>query len=560
MSCLEKQYASHKAGVRHPFNLDSFMDETDREVMNLTDRAFKSLCIGDEAIYNDSELVPSLVDCHKPLVEEKPKKPRENSSVKKHGAHRPNGVYNTPWQTNKNTSNVSSLFAALTSKKSNDMKMTNGDSWDKSALLSIQTELSEFSSDYQNHLLNKDFCQNKSHRIQDVHKSSGKSKNQHSKSTKLRKLNSKNFFLHSEFSPFQSWGDLNRFGLENMGLFRCSSPAGLYDSPLYTELENSNTLPVPKANKRETSQSTSPREPGHKSKHDLLQKIAPPVPEKPSELKLPQMPNVQIETLQPQVLLTSSGSFQRCQSEGDLYAPWRKNRSRAKGTVQPLISSPDCERANPVDECAIQKKKEVKTVEEPTCLNSTPFNILQLLTPIIPSRQGTGTSDILQAVHSPAVLDIPGLHETEIRPSPDIKREGYKSKASGLLFNLKDNRKRVKATYSPPKFKGLDAADQNKLSPLIEQDMPKDFLQSPEIADAKTASAVRNTDRCPMSPKTADTQSSQSSSHIKSALPDDFLGLSLLHAGSPVVSLKAKRTLCPKLHIHLYICTENVVR
>ncbi|KAI5609715.1 hypothetical protein C0J50_5695 [Silurus asotus] len=541
MSCLEKQYASHKAGVRHPFNLDSFMDETDREVMNLTDRAFKSLCIGDEAIYNDSELVPSLVDCHKPLVEEKPKKPRENSSVKKHGAHRPNGVYNTPWQTNKNTSKVSSLFAALTSKKSNDMKMTNGDSWDKSALLSIQTELSEFSSDYQNHLLNKDFCQNKSHHIQDVHKSSGKSKYQHSKSTKLRKLNSKNFFLHSEFSPFQSWRDLNRFGLENMGLFRCSSPAGLYDSPLYTELDNSNILPVPKANKRETSQSTSPREPGHKSKLDLLQKTAPPVPEKPSELKLPQMPNVQIETLQPQVLLTSSGSFQRCQSEGDLYAPWRKNRSRAKGTVQPLISSPDCERANPVDECAIQKKKELKTVKEPTCLNSTPFNILQLLTPIIPSRQGTGTSDILQAVHSPAVLDIPGLHETEIRPSPDIKREGYKSKASGLLFNLKDNRKRVKATYSPPKFKGLDAADQNKLSPLIEQEMPKDFLQSPEIADAKTASAVRNTDRCPMSPKTADTQSSQSSSHIKSALPDDFLGLSLLHAGSPVVSLKAKK-------------------
>lgn len=556
MTCLEKQHLSHKASMQHPSNLDTYMDETDREVMNLTDRAFKSLCVGDEAIYNDSELFLSPVDCHKPLAEEIPKKPRENSAldVKKHGTHRPNGVYSTPWQMTKSTLKVPSLFAAFAAKKNSDVKITNGDSWDKSALLSIQTELSEFSSDYQKHLMDEHIYHVKNH-----YKPSGKetgnkpiqkSKNQQSKSTKLRKLNSKNFFLHSEFSPFQSWGDFNRFGLQNVEMFPCNTPGGLYNSPLYRELNHSNRLHEPEPNKRQTSQSTSPLEPQHKSKSGFSQRMAqakktgPLVPEKPSDLKFPKLPDIQFETLQPQVLPTSSGSFQRCQSEGDLYAPWRKSRSRVKGVLQPFASSPGCERSNTGEEGAKQNKKEVRMVEEATCLNSTPFSISQLLTPVIPSRQDTGTSEILQSVHSPTALDIAALHEPEIRPSPDIKREGYRSKASGLLFNLKDNRKRVKATYSPPKFKALDAEDQNKLSPLIEQELTKHVLESPGITDFKSTTTVQKTDVYPVSPEAADLQSSQSSSHINSTLPDDFLGLSLLQAGnrgSPIKSSKSKK-------------------
>ncbi|GAA6091627.1 cardiac-enriched FHL2-interacting protein isoform X1 [Tachysurus ichikawai] len=505
------------------------MDETDREVMNLTDRAFKSLCIGDEAIYNDSELLPSPVDCHKPLAEEIPKKPQGNFAldVKKHGVHQPNGMYNRPQQI-KNTLKVSSLFAAFASKKNNETKMTNGDSWDKSALLSIQTELSEFSSDYQNHLKNEHNDQVKSHfktsekgtdnkSHQDIFNSAGKSSKNHHK---LRKLNSKNLFLHSEFSPFRSWEDLNRFSLDNVEMFTCSSPDGLYDSPIYREL-NSNISHVPETNKRETSQSTSPL---LKSKHNLLQFTAtvPSVAENHSEINFPKLPDGQIKSLQPQVLLTSSGSFQRCQSEGDICAPWRKNRSRPKGIVQPL-SSAACERSNTAEQGAIHNKKEIRTVEEATSLNSTPFNISQLLTPVIPSRQGTGTLEILQSVQSPTDLNIPVLHETDIHPSPDIKREAYKSKASSLLFNLKDNRKRVKATYSPQKFKGLDAADKIKLSPLIEQ-------VATQNTDSKTTSNVQKINMYPLSPETADIQSSQSSGPLNSTLPDDFLGLSLLQA------------------------------
>ncbi|KAG7325451.1 hypothetical protein KOW79_011767 [Hemibagrus wyckioides] len=559
MSCLEKQHVSHKASMQHPSNLDSFMDETDREVMNLTDRAFKSLCIGDEAIYNDSELLPTPVDCHKPLAEEIPKKAQDNFAldVKKCGAHRPNGMYNRPGQI-KNTSKVSSLFAAFAYKKNNDTKMTNGDSWDKSTLLSIQTELSEFSSDYQNHLRIEHSDQVKSHRKstdkgtvnkspQDISNSSRKSsKNQKSKSTKLRKLNSKNLFLHSEFSPFRSWGDLNRFGLDNVEMFPCSSPAGFYDSPVYREQNNSNILHVPEPNIRETSQSTSPLEPLHKSKLKFL-----PVPEKHSELNFPKLPDVHIETLQPQVLLMSSGSFQRCQSEGDICAPWRKSRNRSKGIVQPLISSPVCERLNTGEQGSVQNEKEVRTVEEATCLNSTPFNISQLLTPVIPSRQGTGTLEILQSVQSPADLDIPALHETEIRPSPDIKREGYKSKASSLLFNLKDNRKRVKATYSPPKFKVLDVVEQTKLSPLLEQVVTQNVLESPENTYSKTMSITQKNSLYPLSPETVDIQSFQSSGQVNNTLPDDFLGLSLLQAENKGSKKKhLAKTTYPSLNLY----------
>ncbi len=126
------------------------MDEIDREVMSLTDRAFKSLCIGDEAIYNDSEFSPSLVSCQKPIVEDVSKKAQQStfSAAKKLNSYPLNGA-NDPLSRSIKSSKDSSFFAAFCSHKNGESsKMTNGDSWDKSALLSIQRELSEFSSDY----------------------------------------------------------------------------------------------------------------------------------------------------------------------------------------------------------------------------------------------------------------------------------------------------------------------------------------------------------------------------------------------------------------------------
>ncbi|XP_072522830.1 uncharacterized protein [Salminus brasiliensis] len=538
--------------MQHLCYLDSFMDETDREVMSLTDRAFKSLCIGDEAIYNDSEFSPPLVSCYKPLAEEVPKKTQESCSftVKKHETHPLNGVNDMPWHINKN----SSLFTAFAAKKNGDTtKMLNGDSWDKSALLSIQRELSEFSSDYQNSIADKHGFQVKNHlksseksnkSSKDTSSQSGKSsKSKHSKSSKLRKLNSRNFFLHSELSPFQSWRDLNKFpfGLENIEIFQSNGPPEWYDSPLYKKLTMSHSLHVPGSNKEVERQNTSVPALEDKPEAEITQHTAnavtsiPLKPEKHSESET---------HTKSQIVLASSGSEQRCQSEGDHSAPWRKNRSRAKSVVPPvgqsLMSSLSCEKTKAVDEDALPIKKEVRTMEEQGSTSSTPFNILQLLTPVIPSRQGTGSSEVLQAVLSPSTLDLPLLPEREKRPSPEIKREGYKSIASSLLFNLKDNRKRVKTMYSPPKFKGLEPADQNKLSPLIEQVLTKDGQEVAEIPDAEITSAVHQKAPASLPPEAAGQQKYTPSGHINGGLPDDFLALSLLQPlksnKSPVVN------------------------
>ncbi|XP_062859384.1 cardiac-enriched FHL2-interacting protein [Trichomycterus rosablanca] len=534
MSYPEKRHVSHKAGMQHLSYLDSFMDETDREVMSLTDRAFKSLCIGDEAIYNDSGLSPSPVDWHKPLAEDK----REKSfwDVKNHGVHRANGLSNKPWQMIENSSKLSSLFG--------DAKVTNGDSWDKSALLSIQKELSEFS--YQNHFAEEQFHHARNHlklsengSAKDTSMQSGKSsKNKQIKSSKLRKLNSKNSFLHSEFSAFRSWGDLNRFRLDSISqtIFQKCPTTELYDSQLYKELATSNRLPAPAPwSSRDTDLKNATPEPQHEPKPVVSQQAG-------QTLNVEQIEAHRTPQLQQPQLQTSSGLVQRCQSDGDLSAPWRKKRSRPKG-VPTLKSSSVSERSKPADEGAMSIRQEVRTMEEPASSSSTPFSILHLLTPVIPSRQGTESSEVLQSVLSPMAAELPRLLGTEVRPSPEVKRESYKAMASGLLFNLKDNRKRVKAMYSPPKFKQSNSsAGQNETSSLVEQDATVDKLPLPEVSDAKPSSPLGQHEHLsPLRPETADMQKSPCTpcnTHLNSGLPDDFLALSLLQDGG----LKSKRS------------------
>lgn len=233
MSILDKRSVCLRVTRHHrrlSSSCESIMDEADREVSTLTDRAFRSLCIGDEAVYSDAEfagLSPLPGSCLlKPLADEHSRKVMENApggiaTIK----HSSNGVTTAAWQ----HKNVSSLLSAFTTGKNGDgTKMANGmlaesgtESWDKSALLSIQRELAEFSTDFHG-----GFAHNRKHCGSSDNKSSKKSskdtsgaplgksnsKSKHSKSSsKLRKLNSRNFFLHSEFSPFQAWKDLQHF-------------------------------------------------------------------------------------------------------------------------------------------------------------------------------------------------------------------------------------------------------------------------------------------------------------------------------------------------------------
>ncbi|XP_019901804.1 uncharacterized protein LOC106024298 isoform X2 [Esox lucius] len=158
MTCVEKHpHVSHRSAMLHhrfPNGFSEiFMDETDREVSTLTDRAFRSLCVGDEAVYNDEVSHGySPFSCHKPLVGDPLKKTKDAGKK-----HQVNSAQDTqPWRQQKGMSSMSLLKAFSATEencqglliKNGDFQDNNGDSWDKSALLSIERELSEFSSDY----------------------------------------------------------------------------------------------------------------------------------------------------------------------------------------------------------------------------------------------------------------------------------------------------------------------------------------------------------------------------------------------------------------------------
>ncbi|XP_038592470.1 cardiac-enriched FHL2-interacting protein-like [Micropterus salmoides] len=491
MNCVEKRHMSHRVGsmLHHRFPngfADLLMDETDREVSTLTDRAFRSLCVGDDAVYNDEFLYGySPFSCHKPLVGEPLKKTHHKES-KKQGQNKNDKNYAQPWkqQQQKNISQMSSFLKALsaTEESCEGMLITNGcmtdskgESWDKSALRSIQRELSEFSSDYNTNLTDGHYNNHHRHKSsdgssnktrKDVALPSGKSsKIKNGKSTvKLRKLNIKNFFLHSEFSPFQTWRDFNQFpfGQEDTVLTTDNIPKW-YDMSFYKELTE--------AHKKETL---------HIEELQLCQKAAvePPPPTAPKTIPPPPPPKVL-----PKPSVTPAEK--RCSSDGGdgRAAPWRRNRSRAKSVIpvnQPGIR-PRVTSSKAVDESLLLGKKEarsveVKAVEEISSLASTPFSICHLMTPLIPSRQPTETSEILQAVLSPSALDLSlrPHSEAKLTPEPPVKRDSYKSLASSILFNLKDNRKRVKSRYSPPKFKTSEAPEGGTLSPQ------SDYLKYPQ--------------------------------------------------------------------------------
>ncbi|XP_065109548.1 uncharacterized protein [Paramisgurnus dabryanus] len=560
MSIQEKRHTSSKTTTLHLRYLASFMDEIDREVVSLTDRAFKSLCIGDEAIYNDSEFSPCHVSCHKPRVEEVSKTESLFSAVKKLDSYPLNGVNNALGRSNKNSLKDTSHFAMLThpANKSNEgTKMTNGDSWDKSALLSIQRELSEFSSDY--HSLSMEQLSPVKNNFYSDEKGSAKKsskdslipsgkspKCKHNKNNKLKKLNYINFFLHSEFSPFLSWRDLNTFsiGQDHISEIMMSNrQSEWYDSPLYKELTAAHEHYKSQAHPSEEKEAE--KCPIQTETQQV--KVQPKSIQSTSHSVAPK-PKKEVECVQHDIITKAPmlANEQRCNLEKvEPYAPWRTNKSRAR-SANPVghsfITLP--ERTKAGEWGAIEK--EVKTIEDKTSTSSTPFSISQLLTPVIPSRHGTGTSEILQAVLSPSALEVPLLTERDMHPSPEIKREGYKSIASSLLFNLKDNRKRVKAMYSPPKFKGLDVAGQSKESPQPEMSGSKDALGIPEISGAKTISPARQKATIsPMSPllETEDPHNCSPQGFTNERMPDDFLALGLLQStGSANRPLKSHRS------------------
>uniref|UniRef100_A0AAV2LV71 DUF4585 domain-containing protein n=2 Tax=Knipowitschia caucasica TaxID=637954 RepID=A0AAV2LV71_KNICA len=327
MSCVEKRHMSHRMGamLHHRFPngfTDLFMDETDREVSTLTDRAFRSLCIGDDAVYNDEFTYGySPFSCHKPLAGEPHKKTKENKKQSRSDKYE-----GQPWNKHqhKTMSQMSSFLKALSATegsyegmfKKNGVTDSNGESWDKSALRSIQKELSDFSADYEGHYKNPSGNPSTNKESKD----NSLSKNSHFKANvKLKKLNIKNFFLHSEFSPFQAWADMNRFSFGHDTIVSSILPEEpepkWYDLSFYKQLTE-----APQTD-------TAVSEPTHSCQREVTEAPPPPAPTEPKPIPPPVPPKVL-----PKPSVTAAEK--RCTSEGGdgPAAPWRRNRGSLTGS------------------------------------------------------------------------------------------------------------------------------------------------------------------------------------------------------------------------------------
>ncbi|TKS85541.1 hypothetical protein D9C73_019801 [Collichthys lucidus] len=556
MTSVEKRRSGRKSGG-HRKHSDggysdtssggSFLDETDREVSSLTDRAFRSLCIGDEAVYNDSDLCSSSPCSQRDRQlafsqsgQERGREDREREELKRaahesfslrmqqygqewiHGgmygaeiqrdpqwevygertqgrvsatfqhsfvetsqqgeslreeqlSFLSNGATELSSQQRRSRSRVSSLIRAFNSEGHRDGAGMDGKletSWDKSALMSIQRELSEFSTPYQQSFNSGYYPSAGPYSSQEAnlyasevaavaHMNSASSfmSSSHSKHSMSTQVNcNSNFFIHSEFSPFRVWRDHNRFPFQQgqvSGFMHCSEFPKWYETPMYKELS--------------------------------------------------------LEA-QPQKSLAVE---KRCESELAGHYPHRK-RTQSLGTnrlpsQRPSTASPTTEMSRRVQDTissvkALQQKIKMMTEQNITTEmtenqqgvlynndNLIPFgsnaqtvapasyNISQLQAPLVHAHQEVERSELQQYAVSPQPMEHPPVRAESRGANPDVRMSSYKSRATSLLFNLKDNRKRVKSTYSPPKFKGLEIPEKNK-QPLLQE--PRDtVIDIPEFPD-----------------------------------------------------------------------------
>ncbi|MEE6523663.1 hypothetical protein FKM82_022660 [Ascaphus truei] len=122
--------------------------------------------------------------------------------------------------------------------------------------------------------------------------------------------------------------------------------------------------------------------------------------------------------------------------------PWR--RTKVTQRIEPgeklLLAT------SPLHENILANKEDLPPAK-PT---SPSFNIIELLTPVIRRKNIQEALDEMPMMITPPAAEPLTTKEQESREvSLYRNRDDYKSKATSLLFNLKDVRKRMKSTYSP---------------------------------------------------------------------------------------------------------------
>ncbi|XP_071061810.1 trichohyalin-like [Pseudochaenichthys georgianus] len=593
MTSVEKHRSGRKSGGHRKHsdggysdtsNGGSLLDETDREVSNLTDRAFRSLCIGDEAVYNDSDLCSSspCVQRDRQLAfnesgQNRDDRERENLKstsnesftlrMQQYGQDMihggmygaeiqkdpqwevygektkgrvsasfqqafvetsqqretlgqeqssllSNGATELNSQQRRSRSRVSSLIRAFNSEGQRDGAVADSKprewndetSWDKSALMSIQRELTEFSTPYQQNVNSGQFpsydtfasqdtnlYSSKVAAVSDMNSASSFMSSSHSNHSMSAQVNcNSNFFIHSEFSPFKVWRDYNRFPFSQggvSGFMHSSEFPKWYETPMYKELSLE-------------AQPQGPYQFGERVIRDQRNNLAPVVP-----------PTHQRSTSTSTMMQKAPAVEKRCESELTGHYPHRK-RTQSLGTnklppQRPSTASPSSEMSRRVQDTissvkALQQKIKMMTTNQPggLCSNdnsiinnaesmapnvtsgttrTTPFNISHLLTPLVYAHQEAETSEVGQDAVSPQPVEHAPVRAESRGATPDIRMSSYRSRASSLLFNLKDNRKRVKSTYSPTKFKGLETFEKN-IQPST-QELRDTVIDIPDFPD-----------------------------------------------------------------------------
>ncbi|PWA26027.1 hypothetical protein CCH79_00001606 [Gambusia affinis] len=403
-----------------------------------------------------------------------------------------NGATDLSSQQRRSHSRVSSLIRAFNSDghrdaagaEDNIRERDDGTSWDKSALMSIQRELSEFS--YQQNF-NHHFhpagafsCRDPNFYSSEA-ESVAQMSHSYMRSSQTKHMSAQancnsNFFIHSEFSPFQLWRDYNRFPFQQTevsGFMHYSEFPKWYQTPMYNELSLENQ--------------------GHGCHRDIRQPrnhLGYPVP-----LTAPRSISTSSQ------IQRASAVEKRCESELAVHHPHRK-WTRSLGTNKlpphrPSTASPSTEMSRRVRDTigsvkALQQKVKMMSEYDTTNQQETfsrneswfnsgkntltaetnivgsnkanSFRIGQQLTPSVQQHQDVDTSRLHQHEVSPQPVEHPPVRAESRGATPDVRMSSYRSRATSLLFNLKDNRKRVKSTYSPTKFKGLETAERNQQS------------------------------------------------------------------------------------------------
>ncbi|NXU64339.1 CEFIP protein, partial [Horornis vulcanius] len=522
----------HTEGHSDSSSIGSLLDDADREVSSLTDRAFKSLCVAElEDPYNEPELSisPDFAlqlsakihsgtlnhDIKKSNVCDKltarnnehtiwastfqqlPKCASEEKRIAKNNTFAKERRLNLPVpgpRNNKHVSKVSSLIKTFdktadqgsgsslienkqpTKNSFQKYKINHSNdiaSWDDTDILCIHKELPEFSEDSQgSHCLSgKHEPQRRPNKIDLSYGDSdgyypvliemskvAKSNFSHSSKKALKNRNlkvsepaKKGSFLHSENSAFESWNVHNK---------KLTEKEEFVDIKMkkegHTHLEESPFVKGP----RTCEHKLSPVMTTVAKKKDF--QMRPTLQEATFSLRTPSPPPPK-----PQATLAEEESLSP--QPGNTCPPWRRQRAteRAAGKRQSAKDKVTDSHRTSLSEKATgadpgqRVTPLAKQASSPGSISPS-FNITELLTPVIPPKQGVDTveSELIPLTPPPTESLASRGHEES---TLDDYRDSYRLTASSLLFNLKDVRKRVKSIYTPsPLLKALEEKNKTR--------------------------------------------------------------------------------------------------